>query len=127
MSLEGLLTYFGLLVAALTIMSPVQRRSLGLFIPKLFLPISIIIALILLVVRDMPLDLPTAFGGRLDLVTYLLTLGAFLIPVIAALFGWWRWYTAKLTNRRVRWSRGLTRLGSRANSSCRSDVLRLKN
>jgi hypothetical protein len=47
----------------------------------------------------MPLGLPTPFGWRLDLVMYLLTLGAFLIPVIAALLGWRWWYTAKLTNR----------------------------
>jgi hypothetical protein len=99
MSLEGLLTYVGLLVAALAIMSPVQRRSLGLFIPKWFLPISIVIALLFLVVRDMPLGLPPPFGWRLDLVTYFLTVGAFLIPVLAALLGWWRWYTAKLTSR----------------------------
>jgi hypothetical protein len=99
MSLEGLLTYFGLLAAALAIMSPVQRRSLGLFIPKLFLPISIIIALLFLVVRDMPIGLSPLFGWRLDLVTYSLTLAAFLVPVLAALLGWRWWYTAKLTSR----------------------------
>ena len=56
MSLEGLLTYFGLLVAALAIMGPIQRHALGLFIPKWFLPISAITALlVLLIFRDMPL------------------------------------------------------------------------
>jgi hypothetical protein len=99
MSLEGLLTYFGLLFAALAIISPVQRHALGLFIPKWALPISIITALILLVVRDMPLGLPPLFGWRLDLVMYSLTLGAFLIPVSTALLGWRWWYRAKLTAR----------------------------
>jgi hypothetical protein len=45
MKLEGLLTYFGLLAAALAIMGPVQRRALLLFVPKWFLPLSSLAAL----------------------------------------------------------------------------------
>ncbi len=101
MSLEGLLTYFGLLVAALAIMGPIQRHALGLFIPKWFLPISAITALVLLIFRDMPLGINTPFGWRPDLVAYLLTLGAFVIPVTAAFWSWKLWYTAKLTSRNV--------------------------
>lgn len=101
MNLEGLLTFFGLLAAALAIMGPVQRRALALFVPKWLLPASIIVALLFLVLRDMPLGIPTLFGWRIDLVSYLLTLGAFIVPVVAALDGWRRWYDARLSDRNV--------------------------
>jgi hypothetical protein len=101
MNLEGLLTFFGLLVAALAIMGPVQRRALALFIPKWLLPTSILVALLFLVLRDMPLGIPTLFGWRLDLVSYLLTLGAFVVPVGAALYSWGLWLEARLSDRNV--------------------------
>lgn len=102
MNLEGLLTYFGLLVAALAIMGPVQRRALALFVPKWLLPASTLTALICLMFRDMPLGVPPIFGWRLDLLTYFLTLGTFVIPVAAAIWSWWSWQDAKLTPRGMR-------------------------
>jgi len=101
MNLEGLLTFFGLLAAALAIMGPVQRRALGLFVPKWLLPTSILVALLLLVLRDMPLGIPTLFGWRLEIVSYLLTLGAFVVPVAAALASWQLWYNARLSDRNL--------------------------
>ena len=99
MNLEGLLTYFGLLAAALAIMGPVQRRALALFVPKWLLPISTVAALVFLILRDTPLGIPPPFGWRLDLVTYLLTLGAFALPMSAALIAWLLWFSAKLSSR----------------------------
>jgi hypothetical protein len=101
MNLEGLLTFFGLLAAALAIMGSVQRRALALFVPKWLLPISILAALFFLVLRDMPLGIPTPFAWRLDLVSYLLTLGAFTVPVVAALVSWKLWHRARLSDRNV--------------------------
>lgn len=101
MSLEGLLTYFGLLAAALAIMGPVQRRALSLFVPRWLIPISIVAALAFLVLRDTPLGIPPPLGWRLDLVTYLLTLGAFLLPVSAAIIAWLLWFGGKLSNRNL--------------------------
>ena len=83
MNLEGLLTYFGLLAAAVAIMGPVQRRALLLFVPKWLMPICIFVALLFLVIRDTLLGIRPPFGWRLEMVTYLLTLGAFVLPVVA--------------------------------------------
>src|SRR5271155_1787565 len=101
MSLEGLLTYFGLLAAALAIMGPVQRRALSLFVPRWLIPISIVAGLAFLILRDTPLGIPPPLGWRLDLVTYLLTLGAFLLPVSAAIIAWLLWFGGKLSNRNL--------------------------
>lgn len=101
MNLEGLLTFFGLLLAALAIMGQVQRRALALFVPKWLLPASILAALLLLELRDLPLGIPAIFGWRLDLVSYLLTLGAFIAPVAAALVSWKYWYDARLSDRNL--------------------------
>lgn len=101
MNLEGLLTFFGLLAAALAIMGPVQRRALALFVPKWLLPFSILVSLVFLILRDMPLGVPTLFGWRLDLVSYFLTLGAFVVPVGAALYSWRLWLQARLSDRNV--------------------------
>jgi hypothetical protein len=101
MSLEGLLTYFGLLAAALAIMGPVQRRALALFVPRWLLPISTVLALAFLILRDTPLGIPPPFGWRVDLVTYLLTLGAFVLPVSAAFIAWLLWFDCELSNRNL--------------------------
>lgn len=101
MSLEGLLTYFGLLAAALAIMGPVQRRALALFVPRWLLPLSTIAALAFLIFRDTPLAIPPPFGWRLDLVIYLLTLGAFVLPMSAAVIAWMLWFNAKLSSRNL--------------------------
>ncbi|MGC9198265.1 MAG: hypothetical protein ACP5E5_04920 [Acidobacteriaceae bacterium] len=101
MNLDGLLTFFGLLAAALAIMGRTQRRAAALFVPKWLLPVSILAALLLLVLRDMPLGIPTIFGWRLDLVSYLLTLGAFIAPVAAALISWKYWHEARLLDRNL--------------------------
>lgn len=97
MTLEGLLTFFGLIVAALAIMGPVQRRALVLFVPGWLVPCSTILAVLFLILRDMPLGIAPPFGWRLDLVEYWLTLGAFIAPVAAALIAWRLWERARLS------------------------------
>jgi hypothetical protein len=101
MDLEALLTFFALLAAALAIMGPVQRRALGLFVPRWLLPASTVAALVFLVIRDTPLGIPPPFGWRLDLVTYLLTLGAFVLPMSAAIVAWYLWHDGKLSRRNL--------------------------
>ena len=101
MNLEALLTFFGLLAAAVAIMGPVQRRALLLFVPTWLLPASSLVALILLIIRDAPFGVAPPFGWRLDLVTYLLGLGAFVLPICGAILAWFLWWNAKLTSRNL--------------------------
>jgi hypothetical protein len=101
MNLEALLTFFGLLAAAVAIMGPVQRRALLLFVPKWLLPLSSIAALIFLIIRDTPLRVPPPFGWRLDMVTYLLGLGSFVFPVSGAVIAWLLWWNARLSSRNL--------------------------
>lgn len=101
MNLEGLLTFFGLLAAAAAIMGPVQRRALLLFVPKWLLPLSSLVALILLIIRDTPLGISPPFGWRLDMVTYLLSLGSFVLPVSGAFIAWFLWWNARLSSRNL--------------------------
>ena len=101
MNLEGLLTYFGLLAAAAAIMGPVQRRSLLLFVPNWLLPISSLAALVFLIIRDAPLGIRPRFGLTLEMAIYLLTFGAFVLPVAAALTAWMLWLAARLSARNI--------------------------
>ena len=101
MNLEALLTFCGLLAAAVAIMGTVQRKALLLFVPKWLVPGLSCGALILLVMRDAPFGVPPLFGWRLDLVTYFLGLGSFLLPVGSAIIAWWFWWRARLSSRNL--------------------------
>ena len=101
MPLEALLTFIGILIAAWAIARPVQRRSLDLFVPTWILPLACLVSLILIIIRDAPFGIPARFGWPLAVVTYFLTLGAFLTPVLAAIWCVFRWHRAKLTNRNM--------------------------
>lgn len=101
MSLEGLLTFFALLAAAAAIMKPVQRKSLLMFVPRWMVPLTILAGLTCLIFRDMPLGIKPPFDWRLDLVAYLLTLGAFVLPLAGALAAWMFWLNAKLTSHNI--------------------------
>ena len=65
------------------------------------LPTAIGLSLILLICRDAPFGVVPPFGWSLPLVLYGLTLGAFLIPVGAAVWGWLFWGRARLTDKKV--------------------------
>jgi hypothetical protein len=100
-TLEALLTFIGILVGVFAIARPVQRRSLILFVPSWVLPAAIGLPLVLLICRDAPFGVIPPFGWRLPLVLYGLTLGAFLIPVGAAVCGWFSWHKASLTGKKI--------------------------
>jgi hypothetical protein len=100
-TLEALLTFIGILLAVLAIVRPVQRRSLTLFVPMWRLPVAILLSLVLIVCRDAPFGVSPPFGWPLPVVIFGLTMGAFLIPVGAALWSWATWAGAKLTTKRI--------------------------
>jgi hypothetical protein len=99
---EALLTFFGILVAILAIARPVQRDSLRLFVPAWRLVAAILLSLALIVCRDAPFGVSPPFGWSLSKVMFGLSFGAFVIPVLAAAWGWVSWDRAKLTDKRAR-------------------------
>jgi hypothetical protein len=100
-TLEALLTFIGILAAVLAIARPVQRHSLRLFVPAWCLPAAILLSLVLMICRDAPFGVSPPFGWPLSVVLFGLTMGAFLIPVAAALWSWAAWDRAKLTGKKV--------------------------
>jgi hypothetical protein len=88
MTLEALLTFAGILVAVLAIARPVQRRSLILFASVWRLGAGILLSFVLIFCRDAPFGMSPPFGWPLPTVLFSLTIGAFLIPVLAALWSW---------------------------------------
>jgi hypothetical protein len=100
-SLEALLTFFGILIAVLALARPVQRRSLLLFAPPWRISLALLVSFALIVCRDAPFGIPPPFGWPLPPVLFGLSLASFLIPVLAALWSWDSWHRAKLTGRRT--------------------------
>jgi hypothetical protein len=101
-TLEALLTFFGILVAVLAIARPVQRHSLRLFVPAWRLPAAIFLSFALIVCRDAPFGVSPLFGRSLSKVMFGLTVAAFVVPVVAALLCWASWERAKLTRKRIK-------------------------
>jgi hypothetical protein len=102
MSFEALLTFSGVLLAAYAIARPVQRRSMGLFVPRWLLPGAVLYSVISLIIRDAPLGVRPPFGLPLGTAVFALTLTAFLAPVAAAMWSWAVWYRGKLTPDRMK-------------------------
>jgi len=102
MTLEALLTFAGILVAVLAIARPVQRRSLILFASVWRVGAAILLAFVLIICRDAPLGMTPPFGWPLPTVLFSLTIGAFLIPVLAALWSWASWHGAKITGNKIK-------------------------
>jgi hypothetical protein len=100
-TLEALLTFFGILVAVLAVARPVQRHSLRLFVPAWRLPAAVMLSLALIICRDAPFGVSPPFGWSLSKVTFALTLGAFVVPVLAALSCWASWDRASLGGKRI--------------------------
>ncbi len=96
-TLESLLSLFAILIAILAIARPVQRRSILLFGRPRLVSSAILIALALIVCRDAPFGVRPPFGWSLPVVIFGLTIGAFVIPVVAAIIGWMSWNTAHLS------------------------------
>ena len=102
MTLEALLTFFGILAAVLAIARPVQRHSLRLFVPAWRLPAAILLSFALIVCRDAPFGVSPPFGWSLSKVMFGLTVAAFVVPVLVALSCWASWERAKLTGKRIK-------------------------
>ena len=98
MTLDTLFTICGILVAVLTIMRPVQRHSILLFVPLRWMALALIACFVLIVCRDAPFGVDPPFGWPLQKVVFFITLAAFLIPVGAAIWAWVCWDRAKLTD-----------------------------
>lgn len=101
MTLEALLTFFGIFVAVLAIARPVQRRSLWLFAPAWRVGAALLVSFALIICRDAPYAVSPPFGWSLSKVACGLTVGAFVIPVLAALWGWVSWDRAKLAGKKI--------------------------
>lgn len=101
MTLEALLTFFGILLAVLALVQPVQRHSIQLFVPRWRLGVALLASLGLIVCRDAPFGVPPPFGLQLPEVLFGLTFAAFLIPVAAALWSWITWRRARLTRTNI--------------------------
>ncbi len=101
MTLEALLTFAGILLAALAIARPLQRRSLALFVPVWCLAAAMVVSFALIICRDAPFGVSPPFGWSLPDVIFGLTVGAFVVPVVAALGSWVCWHRARLTGSRM--------------------------
>ena len=102
MTLAALLTFFSILVAVLALARPVRRRSLDLFAPWWRLIVALLLSFVFLVCRDAPFGVSPPFGWSLLKVEFGLSVGAFAVPVLAAVWGWLSWRRAKLTRRRIK-------------------------
>ena len=101
MNLEALLTFFGLLAAAVAIMgtrtAPVAPAVCSEMALAVFEPHG----------SDFShhprhsARSSSTFGWRLDMVTYLLGLGSFVFPVSGAVIAWLLWWKAKLSSRNL--------------------------
>jgi hypothetical protein len=102
-TLEALLTFFGILIAILAIARPVQRASLKLFLRvwQWVLVGAILLSVALIVCRDAPLGWRPLFGLSFSAAIFDLSLGAFAAPVLAAWCCWKAWDRAKLTRNRA--------------------------
>lgn len=97
MSLEGLLTIIGLVVAVYALAQPIQRRSVPLFVPIWFVLFSIVISASFLIWRYIVPALCYKFLPWSDIGS---VIGAFLFPILGILTAYTFWYRAKLTKRK---------------------------
>lgn len=98
MTLDTLFAICGILVAVLTVMRPIQRHSILLFVPLRWMALALITCFALIVCRDAPFGVKPPFGWPLQEVVFFITVAAFLIPVGAAIGAWVCWHRAKLTD-----------------------------
>lgn len=101
MTLDTLFAICAILVAVLTVMRPIQRHSILLFVPLRWMALALIACFVLIVCRDAPFGVEPPFGWSLQKVVFFITIAAFLIPVGAAIWAWVCWHRAKLTDKRL--------------------------
>jgi len=97
LSLEGLLTLIGLVVAVYALAQPIQRRSIPLFVPIWFVLFSFVISAGFLILRYI---VPTLCYKLLPWSDIGSVVGAFFFPILGVLIAYVFWYRAKLTKRK---------------------------
>lgn len=97
MSLDGLLTLVGIVIAVYALAQPIQRQSVRLFAPKWFIFLSIIISAILLLWRYAVPTFCYQFYPESDMAS---VLGAFFFPIIGAITAYVFWNKAKLKKKK---------------------------
>lgn len=95
MNIEGLLTIAGITVAVYAIAQPVQRRSIGLFVPVWLVPTALLFSGAVLIWQKGA----DVFGYELcpwsEFISFLM---AFCLPVVSILVCIYLWHGAKLSN-----------------------------
>ena len=97
MSLEGLLTLIGIVVAIYALAQPIQRRSVPLFVPIWFVLFSIIISAGLLIWRY---AVPTFCYDFYPWSDFASMVSAFFFPIIGLLTAYVFWHRAKLKKKK---------------------------
>ncbi len=100
-ALDTLFAICAVLIAVLTIMRPIQRHSILLFVPPRWMVLALVACFALIVCRDAPFGVKPPDGWSLEKVVFFITLLAFLIPVGAAIWAWICWHRAKLTDEKI--------------------------
>lgn len=93
MSLEGLLTVAGIIIAIYALAQPVQRRSIHIFVPIWLLILLIVFSVGILIWRY---AVPTFCYKFLPWSDFASMILAFFLPVIGAIIAVILWYRAKL-------------------------------
>jgi len=96
LSLEGLLTITGIIIAVYAFARPVQRRSLRLFVPVWLIPVSLFVSACILIYRYYVLTFGYEFYPLADLISMVC---AFFLPIVGALIAISLWHKAKLKNK----------------------------
>jgi len=97
LSLEGLLTLIGIVVAVYALAQPIQRRSVPLFVPIWLVILSIIISAGLLIWRY---AVPTFCYQVYPWSDFASMVGAFFFPIIGLLTAYVFWHRAKLKKKK---------------------------
>src|SRR5262249_38666208 len=100
MSLDGLLTFVGILLAILAIASPVQRPSLRPLVRMWLLLAAVISAAILIALHDGTFLWNAQTGSPNAWIKFWLRVSSFVIPTAAAILCWFCWERAKLDKRK---------------------------
>ncbi len=97
MSLTGLLTVIGIIIAIYALAQPIQRKSIHIFVPIRLIILLIIISVIILIWRYVVPTLGYKFYPWSDLVS---KISVFLLPIVGAIIAPIFWYKAKLTTKK---------------------------
>lgn len=97
MSLTGLLTVIGIIIAIYALAQPIQRKSTHIFVPIWLIILLTIISVIILIWRYVVPILGYIFYSWSDLASMV---SVFLLPIVGAIIAIYFWYRAKLTTKK---------------------------